>query len=119
MSATNSEHIERIFEKHLRSVGLHVTHGKLVVLRVLLQTTKPMSASELLYPVKREDINVGLSTVYRTLESLVACGLATESIWVDGVKRFSAQSSAHCKHPHMVCQDCGASIQQAEVSNER
>jgi Fe2+ or Zn2+ uptake regulation protein len=45
---------------------------------------------ELLYPVKQEDLNVSLESVYRTLKLIVASGLATELSSTDGVARVHA-----------------------------
>ena len=48
-------------------------------------------------------------TLYRILDSLVACGLALKAVDTRGVFRFSAAGSQrqHAKHVHFRCTGCG------------
>jgi Fe2+ or Zn2+ uptake regulation protein len=104
------EQADRTFQKYLRSVGMNRTEQRSIVLRVFFQTTKPHSAPELLYPVKQEDVNVSLATIYSILKLLVACGLAHETKSADGVARYTRDTSETCGHTHLVCKDCGALV---------
>jgi Fe2+ or Zn2+ uptake regulation protein len=110
MNSETSPVAERTFQLYLRSIGMKGTHQRSVVLRVFLKVTKPVSASELLYPVKQEDLNVSFHCVYRTLKLIVASGLVTEIRSGDGVMRYAHEMTAHCGHQHLVCKDCGASV---------
>jgi Fur family transcriptional regulator, ferric uptake regulator len=92
------------------------TRQRSVVLSVFLNTPKPVSASELLYPVKKEDLNVSLGSVYRTLKLIVASGLATQISSADGVARYRHELRHElnlCSHQHLVCKDCGEAIHKA------
>ena len=77
------------------------------ILRVFLQTTEPISAHELLCLVKKDDVFIGFTTVYRTLKTIVACGLGKEVISAGAVARYVHD---HCSHRHLVCKDCGAAV---------
>jgi Fur family transcriptional regulator, ferric uptake regulator len=84
------------------------TRQRSVVLSVFLNTPKPVS----LYPVKKEDLNVSLGSVYRTLKLIVASGLATQISSADGVARYRHELNL-CSHQHLVCKDCGEAIHKA------
>jgi Fur family ferric uptake transcriptional regulator len=59
--------------------------------------------------VKKEDLNIGFTTVYRTLKIIVGCGMGQALPSVDGVTRYEHEYS-RCTHRHLVCKDCGAVI---------
>ena len=102
--------MEKQFTQQLRSTGKHGSRQRSVVLRAFLRQEKPVTAQELLYPVKQEDISVSFGTVYHTLRLLVACGLAREIISALHSTKYEL-ATAHCSHPHLVCKDCGAIVE--------
>jgi Fur family ferric uptake transcriptional regulator len=60
--------------------------------------------------VKKKDARIGITTVYRTLKLLAACGLASEVAFHDGVARYEHQYNRRSHH-HMVCTACGSSVE--------
>ena len=70
---------EKHFAQYLRSTGMNGSKARSIVLRVFMTQGKPMSAQELIYLVKKEDMTISFSTVYHTMKLLVACGLASHS----------------------------------------
>ena len=76
-----------------------------------------MTAQELLYPVKQEDISVSFGTVYHTLRLLVACGLAREIVSANHPTEYE-RATAHCKHSHLLCKDCGAIVESETIETE-
>ncbi len=94
--------MEKQFTQQLRSLGRHGSRQRTVVLRAFLREEKPVTAQELLYPVKQEDIH--------TLRLLVACGLAREIVSAKNPTQYE-RVSAQCNHSHLVCKDCGAIVE--------
>lgn len=101
-----------LWRKKLREAGLRATTARLAIVRTLEEAGGAISATEVM---DRLDI-VGMDrvTVYRTLGSLVECGLAHKLDPGDRVWRFTlefGQSSLnevdHSTHLHFVCEDCG------------
>jgi len=62
------------------------------------------SAEDVLVGVRREIPGIGLATVYRNLDILVAAGRLTRTVH-DGVARYDSRTDPH---HHFVCDRCGA-----------
>lgn len=102
LSASSSELI--------RAAGAKVTRGRVRVLDALIAARQPLCHTEL------ETLLGGAGaaaldrvTLYRILDSLVACGLALKAVDTRGVFRFSAAGARreHAGHVHFRCTDCG------------
>jgi Fe2+ or Zn2+ uptake regulation protein len=106
------------FREYLRGVGMHGTSNKkALVLRVFLRTTKPTTVMELAYLVKREDIGLSYHTVYQTMNRLVACRLAIKiESRTEAVRYRHELTFEKCLHPHLVCKDCGAIVEEEKRS---
>lgn len=89
----------------LRTAGVRVTPGRVRALEALQAATQPMSHADIesLLP------DVDRVTLYRVLDSLVACGLALKAVDTRGVFRFSASGPhrQHDGHVHFRCTSCG------------
>src|SRR5579862_7192617 len=104
---------EEQLAQQLRQLGMHRSKQKRAILMSLLRVPQPVSAKELLYLVKQEDLFTSFGTVHRTLRTMVACGLAEEEIDGDGVTRYVLRSRKEvCLHEHQRCADCGAEVSQ-------
>ena len=89
----------------LRSSGQRATTARRAVLEQLLEAgDEHVSAEELARRVGTEHPAIALSTIYRTLESLVDAGLISPA-------RFPGQSATYHLtddvHHHAVCTSCG------------
>ncbi|MEW6293310.1 MAG: transcriptional repressor [Pseudomonadota bacterium] len=89
----------------LRAAGVKVTPGRVRVLAALLAAAQPLSHADLEAQLPDAD----RVTLYRVLDSLVACGLALKAVDARGVFRFSASATQreHGGHVHFRCTDCG------------
>lgn len=89
----------------LRTSGVKVTPGRVRVLDTLLAASQPMSHADIEALLPDAD----RVTLYRVLDSLVACGLALKAVDTRGVFRFSASDAQreHRHHVHFRCTDCG------------
>jgi Fur family ferric uptake transcriptional regulator len=101
---------EGIFLRHLKRVGLKQTEQRNAILRTFLETREHLSIDELHRLVKKTDSRIGVTTVYRTLKLLAGCGLASEVAFHDGIARYEHQYNRR-NHHHMVCTECGASVE--------
>ena len=89
----------------LRTAGIKVTPGRVRVLDALLARAQPMSHAE----IEAQLPDADRVTLYRVLDSLVACGLALKAVDARGVFRFSATGvqREHSGHVHFRCTGCG------------
>lgn len=89
----------------LRTAGLKVTPGRVRVLEALAAALQPLSHADLEALLPDAD----RVTLYRVLDSLVACGLALKATDARGVFHFSASGTRreHGGHVHFRCTGCG------------
>lgn len=102
--------VRELFHSFLRRNGLKKTHQKDVVLEAFLGAEGHMSVEDVYALVKKSDERIGIVTVFRTLKSLTACGIAREINLGDGLTRFE-HSYRHPDHHHIVCRQCRATIE--------
>lgn len=87
----------------LREAGLRTTSQRLGVLEALADRQDAVTAQELYLDFRAQGESIGLSTVYRTLTSLVDAGL------LDTFQRGDEQAFRACSpkhHHHLVCTSC-------------
>jgi Fur family transcriptional regulator, ferric uptake regulator len=99
---------ERSAQQLLTSRNLRITRQRLVLLEALAQLRSPVSHAELAAQLKGQTLD--RATVYRNLLSLTDAGLLVKTQLGDNVWRFElprGSDTAHHRHPHFVCNDCG------------
>jgi Fur family ferric uptake transcriptional regulator len=97
-------------EELIRAAGVKVTRGRVRVLDALGAARQPLCHGELETQLARDgEAAPDRVTLYRILDSLVACGLALKAVDTRGVFRFSAAAARHrhVDHVHFRCTDCG------------
>jgi Fur family ferric uptake transcriptional regulator len=93
----------------LRERDLRLTPQREAVLDVLLQNRERHMTAEDIYAETRDSYpEIGLATVYRTLELFVDLGLVSRLDLGQGGARFeyAAREEQHYHH-HMICLGCG------------
>lgn len=75
------------------------------------------SAQDIHAALRSRDQGIGLSTVYRTLQVLVETGDVDVVRSEDGEAVYRRCSSGH--HHHLVCRDCGRTVEVAGPTIER
>ena len=101
--------LERI-KKHLHSQSYKLTPQREATVMVLLEHEEDhLSAEDVYLLVKDKAPEIGLATVYRTLELLAELKIVDKINFGDGVSRFDLrkEGAAHFHH-HLVCIECGA-----------
>jgi Fur family ferric uptake transcriptional regulator len=94
----------------IRTAGVKVTRGRVRVLDALRVAHQPLSHADLeALPGMNDSTPFDRVTLYRILDSLVACGLALKAVDTRGVFRFSAtgMQRQHDGHVHFRCTGCG------------
>lgn len=99
-----------LFYNYLRQNGLKKTYQKDLILETFLNTEGHLSVEDIYSLVKKRDKKVGVVTVFRTLKSLTACGIAREISFGDGLTRFE-HSFHHPPHHHIICTECHKTIE--------
>jgi Fur family ferric uptake transcriptional regulator len=101
-----------LFHSYLHQNGLKKTYQKDLILELFLDTEGHRSVEDVYALVKKRDKKIGIVTVFRTLKSLAACGIAREIMLGDGLTRFE-HSYHHPLHHHIVCTECNKAVEYA------
>lgn len=103
------QRIDRI-KKQLHAKSYKLTPQREATLRVLLEREEDhLSAENVFLLVKDKAPEIGLATVYRTLELLSELKIVDKINFGDGVSRFDLRrEGAEHFHHHLVCTECGS-----------
>jgi Fe2+ or Zn2+ uptake regulation protein len=102
---TNSQETASIrLRKALEETGHRYTEQRAAVYRFLFSTTSHPNADEVFQEVRSDVPGISLATVYKSLETLVSCGLAAKLSYSDGSARYDARTDPH---HHARCIACG------------
>lgn len=106
------EKMQELLKKRLKEKGLKVTRQRLLVLSVLEQNNGSHMTAEDIYELVSEDYpEIGLATVYRTLQLLWDMQLVDRISFDDGCVRYELghlfEGEAKHNHHHLVCRSCG------------
>ncbi len=86
-----------------------MTPQREATLQVLLENEKDhLSAEEIFFFVRKKNAEIGLATVYRTLEILTDLRIVDKVSFNDGVARYDLRKEgAKHFHHHLLCLECG------------
>ncbi|MFC4596701.1 Fur family transcriptional regulator [Cohnella hongkongensis] len=103
------EQIDKI-NRQLTVNGYKLTPQREITLKVLLENESDhLSAEDVFMLVRQKFPEIGLATVYRTLELLAELQIVQKMNFGDGVARFDLRQEGHDHmHHHLVCRVCGA-----------
>lgn len=88
----------------LEANGHRFTEQRAAVFRFLSVTEVHPTADEVFLGVRRLLPGISLATVYKSLETLVGCGLAVKLTYGDGSARYDGRTDPH---HHARCVACG------------
>lgn len=96
-------------KKQLHDSGFKLTPQRESVVIVLLENEKDhLSAEEIYFLVKKKSPEIGLATVYRTLEILTDLNIVNKVSFDDGLARYDLRKEgAEHFHHHLLCLECG------------
>lgn len=93
----------------LRQRGYRMTPQREIIIESLALAGDHVTAEEIYARVQQRVPAVNVATVYRTLDLLVANGLACRADLWDG--RVVYTTTHHGRHIHLVCKRCGAVLE--------
>lgn len=100
------------FKNLLTKNGLKATNQRIAILEMLSSNPgKHLTAEEIYDCVRKDNPEIGLATVYRTIQLLSELGLIDKLILDDGYLRYEIRSNdkgdiGH-HHHHLICLECG------------
>jgi Fur family ferric uptake transcriptional regulator len=106
--------VER-FRRYLRDHRQPVTRQRDIVAQVVLLAEDHPSVEGIRRALRARGENIGVATVYRTLDVLVQSGLVRAHDFGEGFKRYEPMP-AQTDHEHLICERCGKVV---EFQNER
>lgn len=101
---TSPEAANMRLREALEATGHRFTEQRAAVYRFLSGTTSHPNADEVFQEVRGHVPGISLATVYKSLETLVNCGLASKLTYSDGSARYDARMDPH---HHARCVSCG------------
>jgi len=96
---------DALLREALEAQGQRFTEQRAAVFRCLRDTDAHPTADDVFTAVRGDIPDISLATVYKSLETLVSCGLATKLTYGDGSARYDGRTDPH---PHARCLSCGA-----------
>ena len=90
--------------------GVRATRQRGALIALLDTVEEFRSAQELHDELRRRGENVGLTTVYRTLQTLAAADLV-DMVRTDTGESVYRRCAAPHHHHHLVCRDCGSVVE--------
>ena len=93
-----------VLRRALEASGQRFTGQRAAVYRFLAATDQHPTADEVFLHVRAVVPGISLATVYKSLETLVGCGLAVKLAYADGSARYDGRTDPH---HHVRCLSCG------------
>lgn len=93
------------FNDILKSKGLKITKHRTSVLKIISDSTHPLSAEEIYSKLKENSISINLSSIYKILDSLSNKSVISKCILGDNNKTSYEMSTSEHRH-HLICKNC-------------
>ncbi|MBD3426858.1 MAG: transcriptional repressor [Candidatus Omnitrophica bacterium] len=107
------------WHRRFKGLGYRITIPRKAIMEVLHRTKKHLSAEDIYMEVHNLYPQVGLTTVYRTLELLTEMGLVSKFDFGDGRARYELVSDPkEDHHHHLICTRCKRVINYSEFIDE-
>jgi Fur family ferric uptake transcriptional regulator len=97
-------------DRHSAGTGVRATRQRGAIMALLDTVEEFRSAQELHDELRRRGENIGLTTVYRTLQTLAAADLV-DLVRTDTGESVYRRCAAPHHHHHLVCRGCGAAVE--------
>lgn len=83
------------FDKLLKNKNLKVTKARLTILSILNNSSKGLTVEEILEVINKDNIEINISTIYRTLESFEENSLINKINLGQGAAIYSIKKDDH------------------------
>lgn len=105
--------MNEVLMQRIKEKGFKITNQRLCVIDVLQESQgNHLTAEEIYDQVKRKNPEIGLATVYRTIQLLFDLKIIDKLNLNDGIVRYelgNMDDSHH--HHHLICEKCGKVIE--------
>ncbi|EYE89671.1 Fur family transcriptional regulator [Fervidicella metallireducens AeB] len=114
MGLMSKEDIEKL-KQQLKVQGYKLTPQRRAILDVIIENEGKHLSTEEVYDIVKDDCpEIGLATVYRTLQLLEKMGVLCKMNFDDGCNRYElVHNDEDHQHHHLVCISCGK-VEEAE-----
>ena len=114
---TSNQSIMEVLKEKLKSTGFKITPQRRAIIEVLIENDdKHLSSEEIYDKVRVNCPEIGLATVYRTMQLLDEIDAISRLNLDDGCIRYEinveGEDSHH--HHHLICSECGKIIEVKE-----
>jgi len=108
------------WQQRLCDSGFRLTNPREVVIRILKNTDKHLSAEDIYIEAIKSRPPVGLTSIYRTLDLFTQIGVVQKFDFGDGRARYELTNNPIKKdhHHHLVCIKCKTIIDYTDFLNE-
>ncbi len=93
----------------LKIKNLKITNGRIEILNILYNSEKSLSAENIYHIYLKNNININLSTIYRTLELFCEKNITEKIILDDKVFSYRLKKNTHMHH--LECDVCHKEIE--------
>jgi Fur family peroxide stress response transcriptional regulator len=107
MTVPHPESTDALLRRALGQKGQRFTGQRAAVFRHLKSTDQHPSAEDVHRGVRQDIPGISIATIYKSLETLVGCGLVRKLSSVDGPARYDGRTDPH---HHARCLTCGSVI---------
>ncbi|MDP8258177.1 MAG: transcriptional repressor [Candidatus Aadella gelida] len=102
-----------------RGCGYRMTIPRQIIMKVLSGTDKHLSAEDIYMKAHKTNQDMGLTTVYRTLELLMQMGVVVKFDFGDGRARYELTEGTKSKHHHhLICTSCNRIVEYTDFMDE-
>lgn len=114
MDGSNNE-----MRKKFKVRGYRITKAREKILEILNKSSRHMSADEIYLAIKKKGENVGMTTIYRAVDSLDKAGVLRKMFLNNGRTYYEIideKVSGH--HHHLICRNCKRIMDYCDFVNE-
>lgn len=109
------------FKKIIKDNGLKYTKQREILLKTLYNSSYHFTPESLNMHIKEKypDLNIGIATIYRTLNLLENARMVTSISFGAQGKKFELANKPH--HDHIICKSCGKIVEftDQEIENRQ
>lgn len=111
----NNEQLKKIFEKN----GHKFTKQRQIIFNALNNAnSKHLTPEELFSIVHQENKQVGIATVYRTLNIFEELGIVNKQEFTDSINTYEVIGQNDEHHDHLICTNCGKIVEEKILEND-
>jgi len=107
----NKDNIIDDLKSIIKKKGMKYTEQRAVILKILVNLDEHLNAEDIHAIIQKEhsEHNIGIATIYRTLNFLEEVGLISSISFGTEGKKYEGNTKEH--HDHLICTSCNTIIE--------